>query len=107
MNALGGGAASVAAAIALTIAGLPGGAWWVAVLAGVPLWPALVRSPPRRAALLATAALAPIPALGYHGLARFDPWAYTAVIVLVAAGYGLLGAAAAALADVCARSAAR
>ena len=86
-----------AAAAALAASGRPWGPWWAAVVAGGLLWPVLARAPAARGALLAGVALSPVPAVGYEGLRVFDPAAWWAVTVGVAAAYGLVGAAAAAL----------
>jgi apolipoprotein N-acyltransferase len=79
------------AAGALSVSGLPGGAWWAAVVAGALLWPLLARASARRGAVLAGVALLPVPAFGYEGLRVYDPPAWWVVSLGVAAAYGLVG----------------
>jgi apolipoprotein N-acyltransferase len=81
----------------LAASGRPEAPWWLAVLGGALLWPVLARAPARRGALWAALALLPVPATGYAGLRVFDPVAWWAVTGVVAGGYGLIGASAAAL----------
>lgn len=89
--------AAVAAAV-LAVSGRPWGPWWAAIAAGALLWPRLARAPAPRAAVVATVALLPVPAIGYEGLRVYDAPAWWAVTLGVAAGYGAVGALAAGLA---------
>jgi apolipoprotein N-acyltransferase len=90
--------AAALAALALTIAGRPWGPWWTALLAAGLLWGCLTRVAPRRGAAVATLALTPVPATAYEGLRTYDPVMWCALVVVVAATYGLVGGAAAHLA---------
>jgi apolipoprotein N-acyltransferase len=98
---------ALAAAFAFTAAGLPDGAWWLALLGSALLWSTLARTPPLRALVFAALALAPIPAIGYHGLIRSDPWLYPLVIALASIAYATVGAAAAAGVEALARRSAQ